>query len=844
MSLFNRICEGIITEIRAEDAYNRFYSSIPREDFDKIVGGEENIDKFIQFFLNCVRDEKATADEAAEAIAAYRGADQLVKQNVKNKVVSGEYEDVDDVLNDINYFSNGGGVVSKKSFAKKGYIKLAENDKWIATCTANYLANNHYYGNSHWCTASDRMGRYDGYRYFLDYTVIHDAALIQFKWKGEVITDTGVSGKRPDSGYLGYRSGFIGDKLPERFAQFQVEVQSNLNLRQMCDNHDYGIDLDGLKEFVGEDMCSVLEDSEKIKFCVKTTKDMYQVEKDYQDNIEKSLERKRKRMEEALNRKTEALYNETRQFTAEKTQLVKAKWEEFVGKQIYKDKNFIKVMFDRDLVHKEGFTEKSLSENYYAYARKNILLGFGKKLCIALHPVIGEIKTVERFTNDRGFADVRIKTTVSNTLAVRSSICVVYDYDGGEISFDKVLSESDKFVNDVYLVSCLDISDESVAHRFCLIHNASDDTNEVYDCRTGSIFSINFVPTVFRIADDYIIFFEERSDYTLKYALYNEQNGEIKPREENDFLAYRVPYQSAVSFFKDGCDYQVVYYPKEKLNGVKLYTKDKIENFYDSSNDNIRGLSFVGGGMNAFFADSGQMVFGFNGDNITVEADGECALSYKWFEKTRPNGNYFRECHRMKIFRHADGTYEKTDNNNGWEEKHLIPCDKYGRTERDIISDKNLEAWQKAGGYSPEVKAQMDKMWADRNGKDSDGSEAMKAWNDDDRMLDKNYKGALGWPFDMSNPELRNQLAKIQKVEDDPRWRGYMDLTDPVDGSKERKEKRPFIRIGKNGQPLDQPWYDEDEVPANLSDRPVPHGRVYEQYNTLISLMDRMGLLD
>ena len=79
MGLFNLIFESVINEIRSEDAYARFYNSIPKDVYDAITGGQENIDKFIQFFLNCVRDKKSSADEAVEAINAFKEADQLVK---------------------------------------------------------------------------------------------------------------------------------------------------------------------------------------------------------------------------------------------------------------------------------------------------------------------------------------------------------------------------------------------------------------------------------------------------------------------------------------------------------------------------------------------------------------------------------------------------------------------------------------------------------------------------------------------------------------------------------------------------------------------------------------------
>ena len=72
MSWLNTIVEGILSEIGADDAYNRFYNSIPREDYDEILGGESNIDKFMQFILNGVRDGLCNKSDAVEAVQAYK----------------------------------------------------------------------------------------------------------------------------------------------------------------------------------------------------------------------------------------------------------------------------------------------------------------------------------------------------------------------------------------------------------------------------------------------------------------------------------------------------------------------------------------------------------------------------------------------------------------------------------------------------------------------------------------------------------------------------------------------------------------------------------------------------
>ena len=135
----------------------------------------------------------------------------------------------------------------------------------------------------------------------------------------------------------------------------------------------------------------------------------------------------------------------------------------------------------------------------------------------------------------------------------------------------------------------------------------------------------------------------------------------------------------------------------------------------------------------------------------------------------------------------------------------------------------------------------------------------MKDWNDDDRGLDSKY-------FQYGDNDFNRALQHFDK---DDRWRGTVDLKDPVGYSNEMMDaikncdgdsgkiqklvggdvpasvrRNPWFRVDKHGKAIDQPWYDEDEIPANLSDRVVREEKINEQYNNLQSLMRRMGLLD
>jgi hypothetical protein len=53
--------------------------------------------------------------------------------------------------------------------------------------------------------------------------------------------------------------------------------------------------------------------------------------------------------------------------------------------------------------------------------------------------------------------------------------------------------------------------------------------------------------------------------------------------------------------------------------------------------------------------------------------------------------------------------------------------------------------------------------------------------------------------------------------------------------------ENPWYRIDAQGRPIDQPWNDEDEIPANPSDRVVREGKIPSK---LISIWNKLGLTE
>ena len=838
MGLFGSIFESVINEIRADDAYTRFYSSIPREDFDAITGGEENIDKFIQFFLNCVRDGKSTTTEATNALKLYSRADQLIKNKIKNKVVNGEYEDADDVITDAKYLSSGGAVLSRKKFAKEGYIKLGENEKWLCTCTTNYCANNHYFGDSHWCTASDRMGRYDGYGYFNSYSVNCNCALIQYKWKG-VIDDNKFDSS---SSLFDKEVGYKGDAISKRYSLFQAQVNNEGYVGQLCDFLDSSYEEDTLLEFVGEELFNIIKDTEKLAFCIKKTQEQSEVEKPYQEAIYESLKKKKERRERELEAKRDRLLAACEEENNRKKELIRAKFMEIEEILSQGDTDILKNMWLRDYTSGGwGLDEETLSATNYCRLTRKIEISDGFYMACIM-PCWGNKKIVERIRQDNGYDDFAITDEFRTAIPIDAGMAVVFKINNQEFSVVNLFGPYDEKVYTYTLNNTG--SDNSSANRFFEVSTDGYENRFVYDAKTNKTFDIDFDSFVLRLGGDKFIFVDDTTNDTVRDFFVYDGNTQEIVKMDSGTKCYKMYYTSGIGLVNDSWGYQLVYCPSYGLYGVKMNCLEPIEEISTIDGDADKfyvSLLRDRAPVNMFSESEGDFVFGIFGTDTWFE-DGCYYLRYRVKNKIIRPGE--RKSTLMRLVRKQDGNYVKFVDNGDRQE---IPCDKYGRTEKDIIGDKNLKAWQDAGGHSPEAKAQMDKMWADRQSKENDGSEAMAAWDDNDVRRDLGIPGTTTARIADQDPRFANQQMKDAMK--DPRWKGTIGLKDPegflgyMGGYKTPSDQRPnpFYRIGVNGKPLDQPWYDEDEVPAKFAEY---SDEINEAVNKIKSLFGRMGLLE
>ena len=184
-----RSCLSLLNEaVSKQDAYERFYKGkIDQELFDKLMEGTEVMTPFHKECLDLLSKgdpayiqgfEDSICSSAAEAWNKSLKGQQFLTNVAKEK--SRCFDTPTSLLNFLAIF-NQKKYFSEVEYVDNGLVKLYESDKWLVTCTTSYAASKKYYGDSHWCTASDIGGAYDGFEMFMSYTTqARDSILLQF----------------------------------------------------------------------------------------------------------------------------------------------------------------------------------------------------------------------------------------------------------------------------------------------------------------------------------------------------------------------------------------------------------------------------------------------------------------------------------------------------------------------------------------------------------------------------------------------------------------------------------------------------------------------------------------
>ena len=185
---------NILNEISSDDAYIKFYSNIPKDLYDTVMSDTNKMTPFHKALLDVVKDfvEHGTNNRT---IQQYIGE----IKNIYQRLTPGQKKYCVQCIKDGKFgFTNNHFDLKKilrasekyieitnKAKATNGLVVLYNDDNILVTCTLTYAASRHFYGNTHWCTASGIFGQFSGYQSFRTYVKNDrgDYCLIQFVFK-------------------------------------------------------------------------------------------------------------------------------------------------------------------------------------------------------------------------------------------------------------------------------------------------------------------------------------------------------------------------------------------------------------------------------------------------------------------------------------------------------------------------------------------------------------------------------------------------------------------------------------------------------------------------------------
>lgn len=308
MTIFDLIVEDALNEISPEQAYDNFYNSIPREDFNKIVEANGKFDALVKFLLGEYMKDNTNLEECLELIKVYKTIDNKARITVSDKLKKKDYESIDELIYDLTHTEEITRL-SKSSLIKNGYEEIARIGNWILTATFTYEANRKYFGYTQWCTASDRLGDYDGYEQFVYYTVDSIGALIQMtSEKDKNIT-------------------------------YQMQITKFGTFGQICDVKDNSMSSLDLKKCLYDNTFDSLTSIIKENYMswIKNTKELHKTEEEYQISMQKYWDAKLKRREAKKRR----LEEESKQLNIRLCQETEKKYNELKDSKLYENLDFL-----------------------------------------------------------------------------------------------------------------------------------------------------------------------------------------------------------------------------------------------------------------------------------------------------------------------------------------------------------------------------------------------------------------------------------------------------------------------------------------------------------------------
>ena len=282
----------LVTEIKVADAYTRFYQDkIPQDIYSALMKGTDKMTPFHKLCLDVlvknVSEDSETNDmwhdqylEWAKEIGdkwavATNDARQFLLRYIQSTKPIYSFDNFERIVMTVNKILNKSGH-TEKNYSKRGLVVLYQDDNLLITCTTSYAASKETYGDSHWCTASDVFGRYNGFKMFGEYTCNSeyedDAILVQFVDKHE------------------------------REKTIQVAFSEGLGIVQACDFFDNQLEtqetIDYLNKIIGIDRLREIIPWDDL---MEQTRDLFYEEYEYwEEKVVASIEKVSKSLKEKV----------------------------------------------------------------------------------------------------------------------------------------------------------------------------------------------------------------------------------------------------------------------------------------------------------------------------------------------------------------------------------------------------------------------------------------------------------------------------------------------------------------------------------------------------------------
>lgn len=391
--MFDKIVESVLNEISAEDAYAKFYNSIDKETYFTIVDANKGkFDKLVRFVMDFVKSGKFRPEQAYVLLSQYNSADNDARITVKSKFEKGEYDSPMDIIRDLQYFKSH-GVVTNKSVQTIGYGVLYEDDKERLTYTTTYEANHHYFGNTQWCTASDRMGRYDGWYYFLFYTLGYDD-IDDIK---RTYLNGGLDGEEVHSVLMQYLR-------KDDNELFQIQVFRHADGRgtgQICDSKDHSTNF--AKLYMSEEVKNIMYS--KVDEIADLEQENLKKESNYQLSREDMLARKK-----AI--RNQKLLEQINNIFLPKKELVQKTSEKMFSSNLLSNEQFLQQMIDNfEMFHSNNVSddekENELKKQGYLNITETVAFENGTS-AVLVKPCYGKLQNYDLNYNlqDNFFEDL------------------------------------------------------------------------------------------------------------------------------------------------------------------------------------------------------------------------------------------------------------------------------------------------------------------------------------------------------------------------------------------------------------------------------------------------------